>query len=160
MGVIKKVLKILVVVLAVGLIVIQFFRVDRTNPPIVESQTLAAAVSVPPDVTLILGRACNDCHSHKTVYPWYTNLQPVAWWLRDHIDHGREELNLSTFNTYETKKKARKLEEICDEVRDGKMPLPSYLWGHPEAVLTESDKNVLCSWTEAERAKLTNNEFE
>jgi len=151
----KKALKIIALVIVAGLIIIQFFRIDKANPPIVESETLEAAISVPPDVSLILGRSCNDCHSHKTVYPWYSNVQPVAWWLKDHIEHAQSHLNFSKFNTYDTKKKAHKLEEVCDEVRDGKMPLPSYLWGHSDAALSESDKSVLCDWANAERAKLT-----
>lgn len=155
---IKKILKVLVLIVAIGLIVIQFFRIDKANPPIIESETIESAISVPPDVTLILGRSCNDCHSHKSVYPWYSNVQPVAWWLKDHINHGRSHLNFSVFNTYTAKKKAHKLEEVCDEVKAGRMPLPSYLWGHREAVLSESDKNTLCDWANAERAEIANNE--
>ncbi len=152
---IKKILKVLVLVIAIGFVVVQFFRIDKANPPIVESETLESAISVPPDVALIMGRSCNDCHSHKTIYPWYSNVQPVAWLLKDHIDEGRGELNFSKFNTYEAKKKAKKLEEICEEVREGNMPLPSYLWGHSDAVLSENDKNTLCDWANAERAKLS-----
>lgn len=151
---IKKILKVLVLIVAVGLVIIQFFRIDKANPPIVESETLEAAVSVPPDVALIIGRSCNDCHSHKTIYPWYSNVQPVAWWLKEHIEHGSSHLNFSKFNTYDAKKKAHKLEEICDEVKAGNMPLPSYLWGHSEAVLSDSDKNVLCDWANTEREKI------
>ena len=155
---IKKILKVVVVVIAVGLVVIQFFRIDKANPPIVESETLQAAVSVPPDVALIIGRSCNDCHSHKTVYPWYSNVQPVGWWLKYHMNDGMRHLNFSKFNTYEPKKKSHKLEEICEEVRAGNMPLPSYLWGHSEAVLSENDKTTLCDWANAERAKIPNSE--
>ena len=151
---IKKILKVLVLIIAVGVVIIQFFRIDKANPVIVDNETLEAAIAVSPDVALIMGRSCNDCHSHKTVYPWYSNVQPVAWWLKDHIEEGRDELNFSRFNTYQTKKKAKKLEELCEEVREGNMPLPSYLWGHSEAVLSENDKNTLCDWANAEREKL------
>src|SRR5687768_5557592 len=96
----KKILKILALVLIAGLVVIQFFRVDQTNPPINESETLEAAVSVSPDISMIIGRSCNDCHSHKTIYPWYTNIQPGGWLMRDHVDHARSHLNFSVFNTY------------------------------------------------------------
>lgn len=155
---IKKILKIFALVLIAAFVIVQFFRIDKANPPIVEGETIEAALSVPPDVTLIMGRSCNDCHSHKTVYPWYAHLQPVAWWLKNHIDEGRDELNFSKFNIYSQKKKSKKLEEICEEVRAANMPLPSYLWTHGDAVLSENDKNTLCDWANAERAKLTTDE--
>lgn len=150
----KKFFKIAAILFAIVFVGIQFFRIDQTNPPIVEGETLEAAVSVPSDVSQILSRSCNDCHSHKTVYPWYANIQPSGWFLKDHIDQGKSHLNFSKFNTLDTKKKVRQLEEICDEVSGGKMPLPSYLWIHHEAAITESQKKVLCDWANSEARKL------
>lgn len=150
----KKVLKIAVIAVALVLIGLQFFQIDKTNPAIDASETLEAAVTVPPDISLIMGRACNDCHTHKTVYPWYSYVQPSGWFLKDHINEGRDELNFSKFNTFEKKKKIRKLEEICSEVESGQMPLPSYTWIHRDAVLTASEKQAICSWTKGEIAKL------
>ena len=143
----KKALKIIVLVLAVGFIGMQFFQIDKTNPPITDTETLEAAVAIPPDVALILGRSCNDCHTNKTVYPWYASIQPNGWFLKDHIDEGIRELNFSKFNTFETKKKKKKLEEICEQVETSEMPLPSYLWIHRDAVLSESERKALCDWT-------------
>jgi len=151
---VKKILKILVIVLAVVFLVMQLFQVDKANPPIVENQTLEAVVSVPADISLILSRSCNDCHSHKTIFPWYTRIQPGGWFMKDHIDHGRKHLNFSVFNTYEPKKKAHKLEEVCEMVEAAAMPLPSYLWLHGDAALSASDAKALCDWANAERAKL------
>ena len=151
---IKKLLKISLAVVIVALVVIQFFSVDKTNPPIVDAETLEAAVSVPPDISLIIGRSCNDCHSNKTIYPWYSHIQPSGWFLRDHVDHGRSHLNFSVFNTYEPKKKAHKLEEVCEMMESRAMPLPSYLWLHRDAVLSDSDAKALCDWANAERAKI------
>lgn len=150
----KKILKVVVLVLVAGLVVIQFFRVDQTNPAINESETLEAAVSVPPDISMLLARSCNDCHSHKTIYPWYVNIQPGGWFMRDHIDHGREHLNMSVFNTYNAKKQAHKLEEICEMVESSAMPLPSYLWLHGNAVLAPSEAKALCDWAKTEREKI------
>src|SRR5262245_16497108 len=124
----KKLLKILALMLLAAFVAIQFFRIDQTNPPIVEGDALEAAVSVPPDISLIIARSCNDCHSHKTIYPWYINIQPGGWFMKDHVEHGKSHLNLSVFNTYDAKKKAHKLEEICEMVESGQMPLASYLW--------------------------------
>jgi len=150
----KMVLKIVAALFAVGFVILQFFRIDQTNPPALAAEALETAVTVPPDIALIFGRSCNDCHSHKTVYPWYANVQPAAWFLKDHVEHGKEHLNLSKFNSYDRKKKIKKLEEICDEVEAGNMPLASYLWLHRDAVMNESEKKVLCSWTAIEIAKL------
>lgn len=151
----KKILKIVALVLAVAFVAIQFFRIDTTNPPIIEGETLEAAVSVPPNISLITGRSCNDCHSHKTIHPWWINIQPGGWFMKDHVEHGRSHLNFSVFNTYDAKKKARKLEEICEMVESGQMPLPSYLWLHGDAVLAESEANALCDWANEERGKIT-----
>lgn len=152
---IKKILKILAIVIVTAFVVIQFFRIDKSPLPIVKAETLEAAISVPPDIALILGRSCNDCHSHLTRYPWYSNIQPAAWFLQDHVEHGRSHLNFSIFNTYESKKKAKKLEEICEEVESKAMPLPSYLWIHGDAVLKDTEAKALCDWTDQERSKIS-----
>lgn len=155
---IKKLIKIVAVLLIAGLVAIQLFRIDKTSPPVVETETLEAALFVPADVSQIMGRSCNDCHSHKTIYPWYSNIQPVGWFLKDHINNARSHLNFSVFNTYDVKKKAKKLEEICEEVERKAMPLPSYLWIHRDAILSESDARALCGWATGESEKLKNRE--
>lgn len=144
---IRKYWKLGVVILFLPVLVLQSFQIDRTAPPINPTETLEAAVSVPADISMIIGRSCNDCHSHKTSYPWYAYVQPTGWFLKGHIDDGREELNFSVFNTYSDSKKAKKLEEVCDEVTAGSMPLPSYLWIHRSAALSDSDRKALCDWT-------------
>ncbi len=149
-----KIVKIVLVVLAAVFILIQFVRIDRSNPPVVTENSIEAVLNVPPDMQQIFGRSCNDCHSNKTVYPWYTQVAPVSWWLRNHIDEGRRELNLNEFATYPARKQDRKLEEVCDQVKSGQMPLPSYLIVHGEATLSEQDKQMICEWTAAERAKI------
>lgn len=150
----KKIIKILVVLVVAGFLILQFFRIDKTSQPIVKAETLESAVSVPADVQQIFGRACNDCHTNLTIYPWYSNVQPFAWMLKNHIDDGRRHLNFSTFNTNTPKRKAQKLEEICDEVSSKEMPLPSYLWIHRDAVLSDSDITTLCTWAKGEKDKI------
>ena len=149
-----KAIKILAVILVVGFVIIQLFGVDKTNPPIIEAETLEAAVNVPADISQIIGRSCNDCHSHKTIFPWYTSIQPGGWFMKDHVDHGRSHLNFSVFNTYPPKQKAHKLEEICEMVEPAAMPLPSYLWLHGDAVLSKSDAKALCDWAKVEKARI------
>jgi len=150
----KKVLKILVVILVVVFVILQFFRIDRTAPPIVPGETLEAAVEVPPDISLILSRSCTDCHSNATAFPWYSNVQPAAWFLKGHIDDGRRHLNFSVFNTYTPKKKAKKLDEVCEQVESKEMPLPSYLWIHWDAALKDTEAQALCEWAKQEKEKI------
>lgn len=150
----KKVIKILAFILAVAFVAAQFFRIDRTAPPVVQDETLEAAVSVPPDISLILGRSCNDCHTNSTVFPWYSNIQPAAWFLKNHIEDARRNLNFSVFNTYAPKKKAKKLEEICEQVESKEMPLPSYLWIHWDAALKDTEALALCDWAKQEKEKI------
>ncbi len=149
----KKAITIIFVLFVIGFASLQFFPIDKTNPPVVASETLESAVSVPENVRVILDRSCNDCHTNKTVYPWYANVQPTGWFLKNHIDDGRRHLNFSVFNTYENKRKAKKLEEVCEQVESKEMPLPSYLWIHRDSVMREGDAKILCDWTEKEKGK-------
>ena len=147
----KKVLKVVLLALAVVLFAAQFVRPDLTNPPIDPAHELRA----PANVQSILDRSCNDCHSNRTRYPWYAQISPLSWWLKDHITEGRREVNFSEFATYSARRKGRKFKEICEQVKEGEMPLESYLPLHPSAKLSDADRQVLCQWTSAESAALT-----
>jgi hypothetical protein len=102
----------------------------------------------PQPVSAILDRACLDCHSNETKWPWYSNIAPVSWLVRSHVDEGRKHLNLSewlkpdetAFSSWSD------LEGVCTSVRDGNMPLPYYDWLHPEAKLSPADRQALCAW--------------
>ncbi len=153
----KKALKIVVIVLVVAFIAVQFYRPDRINPTIVQAETLEATTQVPENVAAVFKRSCNDCHTNETVYPWYSNISPVSWLLADHINEGRREMNFSVWNTYNAKKKAHKLDEICDQVTSGEMPHNQYLWIHRDAQLSDEDKKTLCDWAQAEKAKIVVN---
>lgn len=149
-----RIVKIILICLAAVFVLIQFVRIDRSNPPIEPSKTLEAVINVPPDIQQILARSCNDCHTHKTVYPWYSNVAPVSWWMKYHIDHSKEHFNMSEFAAYDARRRSRKLEEVCDEVRSSRMPLPSYLIMHRDAALAPTEIDAICAWTEAERKKI------
>lgn len=150
----KKILKIAAIVVVLVFIVLQFFRPDRSNPAIIESETLEASTNLPADVKAVLQRSCSDCHSNNTTYPWYSNISPFSWFLAGHISDARQEMNFSIWNTYSPKKKSKKLEEICEKVEAGEMPLPSYLWIHRNAALSESDVRLLCDWAKQEKTRL------
>ena len=150
----KRVVKIVLIVAAVSASIAQLVRPDLSNPPVVPEQTLAAGTAVPPELAAILQRSCNDCHSNATTYPWYSQITPVSWWLKSHVEQGREHLNLSVWNTYDTRRKVRKLEEICEQVEAREMPLPSYTWAHRDAPLSDAEIKTLCDWTRAEQEHL------
>jgi hypothetical protein len=151
---IKKIIKSILIVLVGAFIIGQFIRPNHVNTPVAEAETLGASTAVPPQVDAILKRSCADCHSNETSYPWYSQITPVNWFLDNHIQEGRRELNMSVWNTYPVKKKGRKLDEICDQVEKGEMPLPSYLWIHWDAGLKPGDAQLLCDWARSEKAKL------
>lgn len=150
----KRALKIVVVVLFAAFIVLQFYRPDRTAPPVVEAETLEASAQIPENVEAILTRSCSDCHTNKTNYPWYSQIAPVSLFLANHISEGRRNLNFSIWNTYETNRKRRKLDQICEQVTEKEMPLPSYLWIHWSSKLSDEDIRTLCDWADKEKARL------
>ena len=154
MRVFKRLLKWTAIVLVVIFIGIQFIRPALTNPPVDESQTIVARTQMTPEVSSILDRSCRDCHSNKTVWPWYTKLAPVSWWLADHVNQGRQDLNMSEWGKLPKDRQDRKLRQMCDEIQDGMMPLSSYLPMHPTARLSDQDKKTLCDWTDKERERL------
>jgi len=135
---------------AIVLIAIQFFQPNQVNPAVVPEE----ALEVPENVAAVMKLSCNDCHTNTTVYPWYSKISPVSWFLDDHIQDGRKELNFSVWNTYTVKKKIHKLEEVCEQLESKAMPLPSYLWLHRDAALTEEDGKILCEWAKGEKARL------
>ena len=146
----KKLLKYILIALVLIFAAAQFVRPSFSNPPVDPAHELRA----PAQVQSIIDRSCIDCHTNRTRYPWYSRISPVSWWLKDHIDEGRGELNFSEFRTYEPKKAAHKLEEVHEMVKKGEMPLREYVWGHPSAKLSPADKQVLIEWADAERARI------
>ena len=154
MRILKRIAKWLVVSLAVLFLAIQFMRPARTNPAVDESQTIFARTQMTPPVAAIFNRSCADCHSNKTVWPWYTNVAPVSWFIVNHVNEGRPRLNLSEWSKLDRDRQGKKLQQICDEVTDGGMPLSTYTPLHPGSKPTPADVKTLCDWTDAERARL------
>jgi len=144
--------KILLGLLAV-LIIIQFFRPER-NLSGDDTGHLANLYSFPGDVAPLIEKACYDCHSNKTEYPWYANVQPAAWWLANHVKEGKEHLNFSAFTTYPREDHAHIFEEIVETVKEKEMPLKSYtfLGLHPEAKLTDAQRMAITTWAQEQMA--------
>jgi hypothetical protein len=131
--------------LLAALIIIQFFRPQRNDSLSTENE-ISKAYKIPIDVHEILKEKCFNCHSNATAYPWYYSIQPVAWWMAEHIEHGKSHLNFSEFLTYDEKRAKNKFEEIEEQVREGAMPINSYLIMHPDAKLTAAETELLIAW--------------
>ena len=132
-------------------VVAQLIPMTRANPPVDPAQAIFARMTVPPEVAGILTRACQDCHSNQTVWPWYSRIAPVSWLTIHDVNEGRGELNFSEWGRYSARRQDRQLKEICEQVERGKMPMPIYTVMHPQAKLTASDQKAVCEWIGAAR---------
>jgi len=132
--------------LLLALLLIQFIRPSQDNPPTDQAQSFQQVANPPAEVVSVLKSACYDCHSNETVYPWYSQIAPFSWWLANHINEGREHLNFSTYGQISAEDKGKVMEEIAEVIQKNEMPLASYTWLHPEAKLSEAQKNMLMQW--------------
>ena len=137
--------KKLLLTLLVILLVLQAFRPEKNITGNKEND-ISSLYPVPENVEQILVKACNDCHSNSTVYPWYAEVQPIAWWLDDHVKDGKKHLNFNEFASYRLAKQYHKLEEVFDEVKGGEMPLESYTVVHRDAKLTDEERTISMDW--------------
>jgi Haem-binding domain len=147
MKLIKKISTILVVLL----IVMQFFRPTKnidTNSAAVKND-ISNIITVPTNVQVILQTSCYDCHSNNSKYPWYANVQPIAWWLNHHIEEGKQEINFNEFANYRLRRQYRKLQEIVTQVKEDEMPMGSYTLVHTNATLSTEQKNTIINWATA-----------
>jgi hypothetical protein len=154
----SKILKWSSIALVLLFVGAQFIRPEKTNPPIVEARTIQAHAEIAPEVAAIFERACQDCHSHKTQWPWYSHVAPVSWFVIDHVNHGRKHLNFSDWMQQDChgpmKDTSALLGDVCKEIQGGQMPLRSYTLLHPNAKLSGEDIKTICDWAEAERQRL------
>lgn len=135
----KKIIYLLVFVL----IIIQFFQIEKANPPVNEGTDFLKIKKTPENISAQIRNSCYDCHSNETKYPWYSYIQPFGWFLKSHIDEGRKKLNFSIFANYEPKRQAHKMDEAAELTGHGAMPLESYLLIHQEAKLTDQQRNAM-----------------
>lgn len=142
----SKIIKRIALVLVAIFLVAQFFQIDKTNPDYDASKDFITMVNAPDDIAQMLKVTCYDCHSYETKYPWYTYVTPVNWWIKDHIEEGREHLNFSTWGDLEPRRAAHKMEECYEETEEKHMPLNSYTWAHAEARLTSEQRAQLVDW--------------
>jgi hypothetical protein len=140
----KKILFVLLVLL----IIIQFIHPSRNISKGEQPNNISRAFNVPTEVRTVLDKACMDCHSNNTRYRWYFKIQPLDWWLTHHINEGKQELNFDEYTNKPLRYQYHRMESTVDQIKKDEMPLISYVWVHKDAILTDSEKNVLISWAQ------------
>ncbi|MGD1319978.1 heme-binding domain-containing protein [Chryseobacterium sp. 2R14A] len=141
--------KILIIIL-VAFVIIQFFPIDKTNPPIDKGMDFINIKNIQPEIANTIRTSCYDCHSNETQYPWYSSIAPASWWLKNHINEGRSHLNFSIFATYEPKRQIHKMEECVEMLEKHEMPLESYYLGHQNAKLSDVQRQDLIKYFKKE----------
>ena len=137
------------------LIAIQFLRPVKNDKYYMQDSDISKKISTPDSVLFVLKNACLDCHSNNTIYPCYSNIQPVGWLMAQHIRKGREELNFSEFGSYSPRRQLSKLTGIANSIRDDIMPLSSYKLMHKNSILSTYEKELLIKWAQQARDSLS-----
>lgn len=140
----KNIWKLVGVAAALGVLGMQAWPVDRSNPE--GSGDLFQILNAPSEVRTALKRSCYDCHSNDTVWPWYSFVAPVSWWVADNVHEGRDELNFSNWADYSDRAGAHTLREMWEEIERGAMPPDDYLPMHADAELSDADKAAIKAW--------------
>ncbi len=139
-------IKKIFIFLLFALVIIQFIRPKKNKAEGPQPNYIGNNFAIPADVKSILAKACNDCHSNNTNYPWYSNFQPVLWWLDKHIKDGKKELNYDEYTSRSLRYQFHKMEETIEMVKEGEMPLNSYTWIHKDAKLSPEERSKLTNW--------------
>lgn len=140
----------------VAFVGIQFIPTTRNQSEVVPKTDFILVNDVPNDIKNKLQVSCYDCHSNNTIYPWYNKVQPVAWFLEDHIKEGKAELNFNEWDDYSNRRKNSKLKSIINQIENGEMPLDSYTLIHGNAKLSESEKKLLIEYMSDLKENLNN----
>ncbi len=156
----KKIVRVAIVVGGVLFVLMQFIQPDRSNPDVDPSMTMQSELMVPANIISLLTRGCNDCHSNQTVWPFYSYIAPASWLVSYDVTEGRKHFNMSEWGKYKTSKKIQKLSGIYQNVTDRTMPLPKYIPLHPEADLTDAERDTLSTWAQSEAEKMMGGEEE
>ena len=125
--------------------------VDRVNLPVKPAESIESQTQMPQNVAAIFHRACQDCHTELTHWPWYSNIAPLMWLQAADVYGARDHMNLSTWGRYTEEQRTERLIAICRMVAGNKMPLWYYkLLHYPDAWLSEADKKAVCDWAKTE----------
>jgi hypothetical protein len=132
----------------VFLTLIQLVRPKKNISNVVSVNSITTIMEVPSDIQKILKTSCYDCHSNNTKYTWYHEIAPMSWGVAYHIKEGKKQLNFDEFATYDDRKRNKMMEEISDEVKEGKMPMKGYVLFHPETKLSIENIDKVINWSE------------
>jgi hypothetical protein len=143
----------ILLVLAGLFIVIQFVRPAK-NLSADNTHAISSLYAVPADVSKILETSCADCHSNKTIYPWYAEVQPVGWWLNNHIKNGKRHFNLDDFTGRRIAYQFKKMDDCIEQLNNDEMPLETYTMIHTNAKLSPADRQTLINWCESVKAEI------
>ena len=142
--------RIYLVLIVAALILMQLIRPEKNlGEPDTETDFIGVS-QVSDTLASIFLNSCYDCHSNHTKYPWYSNVAPFSWYLNRHIEEGKAHLNFSSWGDMDKAKKITQLDQICEEITDGAMPLNSYLLIHRSSKLSVQDVRAICEWVESE----------
>lgn len=133
----------------VFLLAMQAYRPTRTNPTINPAHEIHAVTAMDPQIAPVFKRSCDDCHSNRTTWPWYSQIAPASWLVVSDVNRGRTALNFSEWGQYDARARQKHLREICGEVSGGEMPAAQYLLMHPRARLSAAEREAVCRWTRA-----------
>lgn len=142
----KLSLKNIGITLLLLLVVFQFFRIDKTTKELIPEKDFTTLSNMPTELASVLKNSCYDCHSDQPRYPWYTNVAPLSWWIKSHINEGSKHLNFSVWGNYPAKKVDHKLKECVEMLEENEMPLSSYLIMHGDSKLSAAQKTELMNW--------------
>ncbi len=147
MSVLKRITgKKVLIALALILLVMQAFRIDTTNPTSAPEKDFLTVTNTSAELASVIRTSCYDCHSNEVKYPWYTQIAPVSWWIKHHVDEGKDELNFSEWADFSSRKADHKLKECIEFIEEGEMPTESYTLMHSDAKLNDAQKTALTAW--------------
>lgn len=141
--------KKIMLVLLVALVAIQFIHPKKNRAEGPQPNYIGNAFAIPEDAKAILAKACNDCHSNNTRYPWYAKVQPVHWWLNKHVVEGKKKINFDEYSNKSLRYQYHKMEEVIEMVKDKEMPLNSYTWTHKDAKLSDNERSMITGWAQS-----------
>ena len=141
-----KIVKIIAWTALIAFVIIQFYPIDYNRSEIVLQTDFMSVNIVPVAIKNSVQVSCYDCHSNNTAYPWYSKIQPAAWFLEDHIKEGKAELNFNEWDNYSDRRKKSKLRSIIKQIESGEMPLDSYTLIHRDAIFSEKEKEAVLNY--------------
>ena len=141
-----RVVKLIAWMALIAFVVIQFFPADRNQSYTVPDTDFMVVNDVPVNIQQKLQVSCYDCHSNNTAYPWYNRIQPVAWYLEDHIKEGKAELNFNEWDSLSSRRKSSKLRSIIKQIESGEMPPDYYTIIHRDAEFSDLEVANVTQW--------------